>query len=173
MRNTVIRARVREQEMRPDTSPAIMTAITGTWPCTRLAFEDVPASSSRIDAGDLTVVEREHLVADELIRLVALAGDDHHVAGLGERDPEADRRGAVGFDLDAATVAVADPGQDLVDDGHRVLGARVVGRHDRQVGHARRRRSHQRPLRAVAVATGAEHDDDPAALADDRARRSR
>ena len=47
-----------------------------------------------------------------------------------------------------------------------ILGPRVVGRHDDEVGQACRRRAHLRPLRAVAVAAGAEHDDDPAALAD-------
>ena len=38
------------------------------------------------------------------VRLVALAGDDHHVAGLGERDRGADRLGAVGLDLDPGAV---------------------------------------------------------------------
>ena len=104
------RPRWRTARSRPDTMPAIMTAIT--WPLRSSGSAELEQDRT----GDLTVVERQHLVADELIRLVALAGDDHHVARLGERDPQPDRRGAVGFDLDAVTVAVADPRQDLVDD---------------------------------------------------------
>ena len=46
---------------------------------------------------------------------------------------------------------------DLVDDGHRILAARVVARHDEPVGVRGRGSAHERTLRAVAVAASAEH----------------
>ena len=88
--------------------------------------------------------------------------------GFGQRDRHPDRRRPIDLDLDTRAVVVGDAGDDLVDDVGGVLGARVVGGHDDEVGEARRRRPHLRPLRAVAIAAGAEHDDDPAAVADQR-----
>src|SRR3954451_16202001 len=110
-------------------------------------------------AGDGDVVERDLASRLELLPLlVALAGDDHDVARLGDRDRSLDRGAAVDLDVDAAPAAL----QDLGDDGLRVLIARVVGRDDHDVGLVARDRAHERPLRAVAVAAGAEHDDQAA-----------
>ena len=61
-----------------------------------------------------------------------------------------------------SAAALGAPALDLRDDGERVLRARVVARDDREVGVRGRRRPHQGTLRAVAVATATEHDDDPA-----------
>ena len=55
--------------------------------------------------------------------------------------------------------AVCDLGRDL----RRILGPRVVGRHDRAIGEPRGGAAHQRPLLAVTVAAGAEDDDQPPA----------
>ena len=49
----------------------------------------------------------------------------------------------------------------MADDRRRILGARVVGGDDRQVGVARRDLAHERPLAAIAIAAAAEHDDQP------------
>ncbi len=91
VRNIVISARVANSDTRPATTPAIMTAITARPP------------SDEDGAGDVAVVERQHSVADRLSRLVTLAGDDHDVARLGQRDRQLDRRRAVELDLDAAS----------------------------------------------------------------------
>src|SRR3954451_3437053 len=116
-------------------------------------------------AGDRDVVERDLAPGLELLPLlVALAGDDHDVAGLGDRDRLLDRGAAVDLDVDAAPAAL----QDLGDDRLRVLVARVVGRDDHDVGLVARDLAHERPLRAVAVPAGAEHDDE--APARERAR---
>ena len=56
-------------------------------------------------------------------------------------------------------------------DRGRVLGARVVVGDDDDVGAARRGLAHERPLVRVAVAAGAEHDDQPARSAQRRAAR--
>ena len=52
---------------------------------------------------------------------------------------------------------------DVVDDRAGILGARIVGGHDRQIGALRGDPAHDRPLAAVAVATAAEHHDEPSA----------
>src|SRR3954452_5068493 len=116
-------------------------------------------------AGDGDVVERDLAPPLELLPLlVALAGDDHDVARLGDRDRSLDRGAAVDLDVDAAPAAL----QDLGDDRLRVLVARVVRRDDHDVGLVAGDRAHERPLRAVAVPAGAEHDDE--APARERAR---
>ena len=51
---------------------------------------------------------------------------------------------------------------DVVDDGLGILGARIVGRHDGQVGELRGDPAHERPLAPVPVAAAAEHHDQPA-----------
>src|SRR5215218_2917826 len=104
---------------------------------------------------DGDVVERQLAPARELLALlVALARDDDDVARPGERDGALDRGVAVDDRLGGATVL--DPGEDLVDDRRRVLGARVVRRDDRLVGQARGDLAHLRALAAVAVAAAAE-----------------
>src|SRR5690606_6430912 len=50
-------------------------------------------------AEHLAVVEGAHPVADDLVGLVTLAGDQHHVAGGGARYHRANGAGAVELDL--------------------------------------------------------------------------
>ena len=75
---------------------------------------------------------------------------------LRERHRALDRAAPVGIDLDVE----ARPLEHVLDDRERLLGARVVGRHDRDVREVGRDLAHQRPLAAVAIASGAEDDDD-------------
>ena len=90
-------------------------------------------------ARDLDVVERLLAPALELLALlVALAGDHDDVAGPRELDRARDRRPAVGVALDVRRTG-RDPGEDLVDDRLRRLGARVVRGDDRDVRRAARR----------------------------------
>ena len=111
------------------------------------------------------VVERMHDAGDLLTGLVALARDEHGVAGAGRRPPRRwPRRGrrpraprprcAAGTASAPASMARADRG--------RILRARVVVGDDQHVGAARGHLAHHRPLAAVAVAAAAEHDDQPA-----------
>ena len=55
-----------------------------------------------------------------------------------------------------------DPGEDLGDDRLGVLGARVVGGDDRQIGELRPDSAHLRPLVAIAITAGAEDGYHPA-----------
>ena len=118
---------------------------------------------ARIGAGDVAVVEGVHRAVDLLAGLVALARDQHDVAGL--RQPERHRDGL-------ATVAdlhhplAADPlgtQQHGPTDLGGVLAARVVVGDDEDVGQAGRDLAHDLALARVAVAAGAEHDDQLAA----------
>ena len=87
---------------------------------------------------------RRPLVAVLLLGgLVALAGDEHHVAGLGPLDGERDGAGAgrARDDLGAALGRGLDAAAHLVDDPDRVLVARVVRGHDREVGQPGRHRA--------------------------------
>ena len=97
-------------------------------------------------------------VADDLAGLVALAGDAEHVAGLEHGDGAGDRLAAVA-DLDR----VGRGGEDRLADRGRVLGARIVVGDDDHVGVVGGGLAHQRPLAGIAVAAGAEDDDQPAA----------
>ena len=66
----------------------------------------------------------------------------------------------------------ARPGGDFGDDRRRLLGARVVGGDDGEVGELAAGPAHLRPLVAVAVAAGAEDRDQPALAVSRRAARS-
>ena len=94
---------------------------------------------------------------------MSLARDDDRVAGPGGGDGGRDRLCAVA-DLPhlAAARFAAGTGQDLGADGRRVFGARVVVGDDQQLGPGGRGGAHQRALGPVAVAPGAEHDQQPA-----------
>ena len=100
-------------------------------------------------------------VADDLHGLVALAGDHDDVAGRGLADGQGDGGRPVGLDGDGGVGGHA--GADGLDDGERVLAARVVRGQDHPVGEAGRHLAHLRPLARVAVAAGADDDDHPAA----------
>ena len=98
------------------------------------------SSSAAVDL--LVIAERQHLAADDLAGLVALAGDQQHVAGLKRRDGAADRLAAVAdlADVRARRRAVEDGGADR----RRIFAARIVVGDDDAVGALRRDRAHQR-----------------------------
>ena len=94
--------------------------------------------------------------------LVALAGDDDQVARLRHLHGEADGHGAVGDGHVALALAAAGLLQtdgNIVHDGGDVLGARVFGRDDREIGQATGDLAHHRALGVVAQAGAAEDDD--------------
>ncbi len=62
---------------------------------------------------------------------------------------------------DLAMRAAARPCQDLRADRGGILAARIVVRHDHDIGALRGDLAHHRPLAAIAVAAAAEDDDQP------------
>ena len=95
------------------------------------------------------------LGADELLRFVSLARDEHDVAGARALDRGLQRRAAVVDHADARVVA--ETRANVGDDRAGILAARVVvGQHD-AVGEVRGDGAHHRPLAAVAIAAAAEH----------------
>ena len=87
-----------------------------------------------------------------------LARDDDDVAVLCERDRSGDRAPPIRVDLDVHPCSL----EHVLDDRERLLGARVVRGHDRDVRELGGDLSHERSLAAVAVAACAEDDDDAA-----------
>src|SRR5258705_7337855 len=76
---------------------------------------------------DLTVVERQHVGAHDLIGLVTLSGDDHRVARLGPSEHRPDRVRAIRLGREAVRRRAGPPDadDDLVDDRLRALRARA------------------------------------------------
>src|SRR5687768_9192681 len=106
--------------------------------------------------GDGHVVEREHLVADDLALLMALAGEEDDVARARFQDRRRDRLAAAGH-LSGAGSAL----HDAAPDRRRILAPGIVVGDDGEVGKPSRHRAHLRALADVAVAAGAEDDDQP------------
>ena len=106
--------------------------------------------------GLLAIVEVMLGRAEDLVVLVALAGDDHHVArrGLGQRG--ADRGAAIDVDHERRRHRR----QDLIEDRPGILGARVVAGDHREIGAGRDHRAHERALAGIAIAAAAEHADE-------------
>src|ERR1700682_658984 len=107
--------------------------------------------------GHGSVVEGEHFGTDDLICLVALAGDHDHVAGPGPGEGAADCGLPVGNCLmrvhgQAARYA----GGDLGDDGLRPLAARGGGGDPHAIAEPRGDAAHEGPLAAVAIPPAAE-----------------
>src|SRR5712692_3810171 len=118
-----------------------------------------------------TVVEGEDLGADDLICLVALAGDDDHVASPGPCEGAADCGLPVGNCLmPVHDQAARYAGGDLGDDGLRPLGARVIGGDPHAVTETPGDLPHERPLAPVAITAAAEHHAQPSPGGDPLAR---
>jgi hypothetical protein len=96
------------------------------------------------------------VVADDLARLMALAGHQQDIAVLEPLDGPGDRL-APASDLDAARTGGHDGGAD----GGRVLAARIVVGDVDHVGQFGGDRAHLRPLAAIAVAAAAEDHHKP------------
>ena len=102
---------------------------------------------------------RKHdVLPDDLAGLVSLARDQQGIARLQGIDAAQDRLGPVGDlgRLGARTL------QDGMADGGGILGPRIVIRHDDHVGMVSGSLTHQWALGAVAVAAGADDNNDPA-----------
>ena len=141
VRNAVIRKRVSSSDRIPATIPAIMTAINGGAP------------------NDDTVVERQHLITDRLCRLVALAGDDHHVGGAcARRAPGRSPPGGPARPPPSA-VRCRHAVDHVGDDGGGILRTRVVRCHHHVIGEPCRHRAHRRPLGVIAITAATEHDE--------------
>ena len=112
-------------------------------------------------ACDFLIVEVDRLVLQDLVILVPLARDDDDVVLFGERHGAHNRRAAVG-DLFMALVAdlLKHADLDLIEDARGIFRARIVRGHEYDIGKRRRDASHDRALRAVAVAAAAEHRED-------------
>ena len=107
----------------------------------------------------LDVREGDGAIGEGLALLVPLAGDHDDVAVGCVPDGGADGRAPIGLHLDLGATPGA--GEDLLDDGLRLLRARVVGGHDEHVRQLPGGPSHERALGAVAVAAAAEDAHEP------------
>ena len=108
------------------------------------------------------IVEAAPLGADDLIRLVALAGDQHHVARLGFEDRALD--GARAVELDLVSAAARQAGLDRLRNPLGRFRARIVVGDDRAVGAATDGFAHLRALVGIAIAAAAEHTDHAAGV---------
>src|SRR4026207_740761 len=94
-----------------------------------------------------TLIERKRLVTDYLIGLVSLTREDDRVSGRCHLQRIADRLPAIGYNLIVPSLnspRAANAGLHFVDDGQRVLGARIVRGNDGKVAPSHRHFSHQR-----------------------------
>ena len=117
-----------------------------------LVHADFPSSAAATASWSLN---GKRLIADNLAAFMALAGDQQDVAAAKIRDRSADRFAAVA-DLDCARRGFQDRGAN----GGGFLAARIVVGDDDAVGLRRSDLTHHRPLAGVAIAAGAEHDDE-------------
>src|SRR3546814_18864969 len=101
------------------------------------------SSSAQRSPGDLAVVEGMLLGAHDLDRLMALAGDEHDVAGARLVDRERDGGGTIG--LDGAPGRGGNARPDGADDGQRVLPSWVVGGQESPNREARPTLAHPGP----------------------------
>src|SRR5918995_3950497 len=156
--------------MRPPVAAAMWAAVKGRR-STRLRDPAAGAAAPKRAPRHLDVVEGQRPIANDLVLLVSLPGDEHEIAGPRDAHRPLDRLRAIddreiGRPLRAAAIrrrAIRghdDAALDFFDDGGGALGAGVVGGNHDEVAQPRRHRPHERPLRAVAIPAAAEHRDD-------------
>src|SRR6516164_2686078 len=110
-------------------------------------------------SGDRFVIaERHDPVADDLAGFMALAGNQQDVAGLQFSDGPSDRLAPIA-DLSGAGRCSHDSGADR----RGILAAGIVVGDNYAVGFSCSDRAHQRPLAGIAIAPGAEHDEQTSA----------
>src|SRR5580765_1363318 len=122
-------------------------------------------------ARDRHVVARQVFVADDLVLLVSLARDQHHVARPRVLDRFGDRRPPIRNREQQRVVTLGvrrDAALNFVDDPLGILVTRIVRRDHEDVGQPARNRAHQRPFRAIAIAAATKQCDE--ATADQRPR---
>ena len=101
------------------------------------------------------LVARVHDPGDLLSALVALPCYEDDIPGPGEPDRPPDRAAAVGVDLDVQPGTL----QHVLDDRQRILRARVVRGHDREIRELGGDRAHQRPFASIPVSARSEDHD--------------
>ena len=106
----------------------------------------------------LVIAERHNFLSNDLAGLMALARNQQHVAGFEIGHGTADRLIAVA-DLFGVWRTAPNSGPDRAG----LFAARIVVRDDHAVRLLGRYRAHDGPLAGVAVAAGAEHNDEFAA----------
>ena len=97
---------------------------------------------------------------DFLIILMALARQHDHIAKLSLGQGPADGRRPVRLHMDLGVLALQS-GQDVGNDGLRLLGAGVIGGNHSHISQLPRHRSHHGALAPVPVSAAAEHTDQP------------
>src|SRR5450755_2861706 len=116
--------------------------------------------------GVVPVEKRLPLSGSFLIRLVAFAGEKHHVADVRAYDRARDRGGTIELYPVAAVSGFANAMHDLAGDEFRILAARIVAGDDHAIGELCRDAPHFRTLAAVALAAAPEDAHQLAAVGD-------
>ena len=99
-------------------------------------------------------------MADFLIGFVSLAAKNDHVVLFRVRQRPFDGLHSV-FDHHVRVRPLLHPGDDRVDDGHRVFRSGIVRGDDAEIGKFCADPSHNGPLEGVAVSAAAKDGDDP------------
>ena len=110
---------------------------------------------------DLPLVHVALLFPDHLVILVPFAGKQYYITGRRLVNSPGDGGLPVADDLDGGG-AVLHAGEDLVDDGLRILGAGIVAGDHAQIRQLRRDPAHDGALPVVPVAAAAEEGDESA-----------
>src|SRR6185312_7142984 len=108
--------------------------------------------NSQGPGGFLDIIEMPLFGSDNLVILMAFAGQEDHIARLGVAQDSLDGRATVEFDNRLRTAFLRQPGDDFVQDRPRVLGSRIVAGDVDGVREFFGGACHSRPLGAVAVA---------------------
>src|SRR5438552_14767437 len=117
------------------------------------------------------VVEGEHLGADDLVGLMALAGDDDHVADAGPGQRALYGGLPVRKCLMPVHRTAGDAGHDVGDDRLGRLAPRVIRGDPDMVAEASGDGPHERALAAIPVSATAEDHSEPPARAHELPRR--
>ena len=161
---------------RETTRPPVAAAISAARQRNRLAtgprHPRAAAPARQRGARDLDVVERQRPVADDLVLLVPLAGDEHRSPRLASVIARsiASRRSTIASDgvprvcpfgaIRSAGMTIPRWISSMIRSGSSLRGLSEVTID--QVAEARGDGAHQRALRAIAIAAAAEHGDDAA-----------
>src|ERR1700722_3005914 len=105
---------------------------------------------------DGRVVERKNLLADDLVGLMPLAGDEHDVAGFRVCNGALNRQAAI--EHYAVLDPIRDAAEHVVDDRTWFFATWIIGGQVDPIGELRGNGSHLGALSPIAVATTAEDD---------------
>ena len=94
---------------------------------------------------------------------MALARNEHHIAGTGTVQCRSYGEFSVGFGHNTFTVVARYPRDDGIDDREWVFRTRIIGGDHHHVGEAGCHCAHLGSLVSISVATATEHHDHPLA----------